>query len=381
MFGHDNRPARTSQRQTRHQNGLRTIRIELRRWLVESHKLGPQSKHRSQLDQLPLTAGERRQPPPPQMLDREFGQDLVHPVVHFGAWHCRVLEAEGDLAFHHAVHGLRLDVLENQADPLGQSRDRRSQRIEAGNCRRAGDAAAVELRNQPIEEAQQRGLAATGAAHNERQAGPDLEIDRPKGRRFGTRIRIGDALESGERAGHQSAPSDGRPGTKAGNASARQPATRTGWICGHASVGYGYQSSGAPRRRIPMKRTALPSAATTTAPSHLPQLDRAYDVRLPVPKPRASIASASRTESSIAVSTTGTRTSSHDLIPRGRQPRIRWASRTAVNVRPRPPTRFSDVATAIPGLSSEPGIASTTSCGSRTSESGATARSAATRPR
>ena len=75
----------------------------------------------------------------------------------------------------------------------------------------------------------------------------------------------------------------------------------------------------------------------------------------------------------MTVRKTGTRTSFHERSPRGRQPRIRWASLTAVNVRPKPDTRFSDVATAMPVRSSGPGTASTTSCGSRTTESGATA--------
>jgi hypothetical protein len=152
-----------------------------------------------------------------------------------------------------------------------------------------------------------------------------------------------------------------------------------GLIGGRYSVGYGYQSIAAGEPRADEERGAAERGPTTASPSGS-RTGRGVAGPRPAPKPRASIASASRTESSIAVRTTGTRTSFQDRRPRGRQPRIRWASRTSVKVRPKPETRFSDVATAMPVRSSGPGMASTTSCGSRTSESGATASSAATSP-
>ena len=89
------------------------------------------------------------------------------------------------------------------------------------------------------------------------------------------------------------------------------------------------------------------------------------------------MASASWIESSIAVSTAGTTTSDQEAGPRGRQPRMRWASAIAVKLRRRPGTRFSDAAAAAPVRASGAGRASTTWCGSSSSDSGATARTAA----
>ena len=71
------------------------------------------------------------------MFDREPGQRLVDAVVHLGSRHGGVLQAERDLALDGAVDRLRLDVLEDQADPLRKPRDGRSKRVQSGDGGRA----------------------------------------------------------------------------------------------------------------------------------------------------------------------------------------------------------------------------------------------------
>ncbi len=163
-------------------------------------------------------------------------------------------------------------------------------------------------------------------------------------------------------------------------ASTRQAARISGGTLGTVRLGYGCQSRSAPANRA---ATASTNATAAEARVRRPSPSRAAGsqrLRRPEPKARASIASASCSEFSIAVRMTGTRISRHSVGPRERRPRSCCASITPAALRRMAGTRLRAVATTIALRSRPVGKASSSSWGASTSDSGATARIAATRP-
>ncbi len=144
--------------------------------------------------------------------------------------------------------------------------------------------------------------------------------------------------------------------------------------------GYGYQSRARPAARAQTASPIEASEATTIRMSQRVQRLGAKRVRGPEPNARDSIASASSSEPSTAVRATGTRTSDHDRMPFGRQPRIVWASRTWRKLATDPGHEVERGGDHDSGPFAGLGRASTSSCGSTTYESGATTRIAAASP-
>ena len=177
MLCHDDRPTLRGKAATRRQHRRRAFRIELRSGLVQGHEPRPEDQDRRQLHTLPFAAGERGQPPPAQPFDPERDHRSVHSIVHLRPRHAQVLQAESDLPFDRAVYRLRLDVLEDEPDALGQARNGRSEGVQTRHLRPTRNAPAVELRHQAVEEPQERGLATARVPDQQREAGLDAEID------------------------------------------------------------------------------------------------------------------------------------------------------------------------------------------------------------
>ena len=175
------------------------------------------------------------------MLDIELGQRLVQADEHLVPGHAEVLQAEGDLTLHRPVDRLRLDVLEDQADPGGQAWDRGPQRIQARDHGTSRDPTSMELRHEAVEEPEKGGLAPARAAGHEGQARLDRQVDLAQGWRCSSRVVVRDAVQLGDRARHDRSPVSlglaGAARANAGRVRARQPATSTGLIGGRARVG------------------------------------------------------------------------------------------------------------------------------------------------
>src|ERR1051326_6671151 len=150
-------------------------------------------------------------------------------------------------------------------------------------------------------------------------------------------------------------------------------ASGSGSSRGAISAGYGDHGATHPQAIDATNTRTAASDAPTRSQSRLRMLGGCRCVRGPEPNPRASIDSASWMELSTLVSTTGTATSAHERGPRGRQPRMRWASLTWTYVDPTAGTRFSAAATTAPVRDSAGGSASITSCDASRSENGAAA--------
>ncbi len=69
-----------------------------------------------------------------------------------------VLEPEGHFAVHRVVDGLQFGVLEDEADGPGQRPRRSRDHVLALDLRASSDAASVEMRNQAVQDTQQRRL-------------------------------------------------------------------------------------------------------------------------------------------------------------------------------------------------------------------------------
>ena len=127
---------------------------------------------------LQLAAGERVGAALEQVGDAERQRRLLHRARQRRRRLAAVLERQLELGPHAAHHHLRLGLLEHRAAHGGQLARAVLAHVEPADLELAARLAAVEVRDEPAERAQQRRLARAGQAgqHGER-AGLDLERD------------------------------------------------------------------------------------------------------------------------------------------------------------------------------------------------------------
>src|SRR4051794_15404087 len=141
--------------------------VELRRRLVEQQQPGPQRERRGEADTLQLATRELPHGPLDEMLATDERERLVDALPDLRWLDTEVLEAERDLVADAAHHRLVLRVLEDRRDRPGQLRRMRAARVEAADLDAARKGAAVEVRYQPRERAQQCRLAGRGCAEQD----------------------------------------------------------------------------------------------------------------------------------------------------------------------------------------------------------------------
>src|SRR6266545_2044827 len=141
---------------------LSTLGIKLRGGLVEEQQGGLERESRGQTDALELTGRERLGATVGELdgadgLERDEGarEDLRRRRA-------EVLEPEGNLVPDPAENDLILRVLEERGDDAGELGGVSDPRVEAGDLHSPGEAAAVEVRHEPRERAEQRRLARAG---------------------------------------------------------------------------------------------------------------------------------------------------------------------------------------------------------------------------
>ena len=112
------------------------------------------------------------------MLDADERQRLLDPRPDLRGRDGGVLEAEGDLVGDPHHHDLVLGLLEHRGDLPGELGGRRLARVEAADDDPAGEGAAVEVRHEARERADERRLARAGRAeHDDVLALGDLQRD------------------------------------------------------------------------------------------------------------------------------------------------------------------------------------------------------------
>ena len=94
-------------------------------------------------------------------------------------------------ARHAREHDLVLGILEERRDGSREVGRPRAPRVVAGDLDAAGKAAAVEVRHEPGQRAQQRRLAAAGGAE-QRDHLAGLEVERDAVQRRCRRLRVGE---------------------------------------------------------------------------------------------------------------------------------------------------------------------------------------------
>src|SRR5205809_1460923 len=351
MLGDHDRPRALDQACASVENELRAVGVQLRGRLVQDDGARLHGEHGGQGDTLPLAAAQGAQAALEEVTRAHLLQGCLDAGGHRPRRHAEVLQAERDLALHGVIDRLQLGVLEDETDAARHHPRGRGDDIEARRLGGSADAPAVKMRHEPVEDAQQRRLAAARRPGDERQACVELDGHVGERRPGGAGVRVREVGQARRRH------------TTTGVTSSSQTANARTSTEGAISEGYANHSAAHPRKRASTKpRRARPALAITIQSARMSGA-RANLVRGPEPKPRASIDSASWIEPSALVSTTGTTISAHVRGPRGRQPRSRCASLTSVNDLAIDGARFSDAAIAVPERERASGRASMTSCG------------------
>ena len=96
------------------------LRVELRRRLVEHQRLRPGGERTGDHAALPLAARERRRVAVAQVGDAERVEHLLDAPAHRLLGEAEVLEHEGEVALHVVDDELRLRVLRDEADDVGE---------------------------------------------------------------------------------------------------------------------------------------------------------------------------------------------------------------------------------------------------------------------
>ena len=151
---------------------LGTVCVELGRRLVEQQELRSQRERRREADALQLSARELDRAPAREVRradlterDRDLRPDLLGRDGH-------VLETERDLVVDARHHDLVLRVLEDRRDDARQLGRPVRARVQAADLDPAGEAAAVEVRHEARERAQERRLAAARRVRAARRPRP-----------------------------------------------------------------------------------------------------------------------------------------------------------------------------------------------------------------
>ena len=202
--------------------------IERRGRLVEHEHLRVAGEHRADRDALALPAGQRAQRAVPQVGEAEQVEGLLDAAAHDVGREADRLHAVGELVLDHVGDEARERVLRDDADDVGELARRVQPRVAAGDRDPPGERAAGEVRDQAVDAAQQRRLAAAGATHDQHQlALGHVQVDvREHGRR-GAVVGDGDVLEADHAATSSSSRVAGtsRTTTEPGGRGATTPAS------------------------------------------------------------------------------------------------------------------------------------------------------------
>jgi hypothetical protein len=169
------------------------LRIKLRGRLIENDKARAHSQSRGEGNPLALPATQRPNSAPAQVLDTGGVQRFVNARGHFARWKSDVLKAERDFTIDNVVNGLKLRILEDEAHISRHVPGWSCDDVEANHRCPTGDPATVEMRDEAVEDPEQRRLTATGGTGDNCQPMVDLE---PHVAQRGVRrtwIRVGQA--------------------------------------------------------------------------------------------------------------------------------------------------------------------------------------------
>ena len=152
------------------------VAVELRRRLVEQQQLRLERERRREADALQLAARELRDGTLREVLGTDRGKRRERARHDLRRRRAEVLEPERHLGEHARQHDLVLGLLEQRRDRAGELGRARRARVAAADDDAPGETAAVEVRHEPGERAQQRRLArARGAEQRDELARLDLE--------------------------------------------------------------------------------------------------------------------------------------------------------------------------------------------------------------
>ena len=169
--------------------------VELRHRLVEEQQPRLERERRGEADPLQLAAGELDRLPAPEVERVHRLERALDPGPDLRRRDAEVLEPEGDLVRDDRHHDLVLGILEDRRDGAGELGRARATGVEPGDDDPALEAAAVEVRDEPGESAEQRRLARAGRAE-ERHDLSRLERQRDVAhRRRSRRVREREAVD------------------------------------------------------------------------------------------------------------------------------------------------------------------------------------------
>ncbi len=190
----------------RGQHVLGGRRVERRGRLVEHQHRRVRGEHRADRDPLLLAARECPKWTAAQLGDAEQVEGLLDPLAHRGRRHGQLLHRVRELVLDRVGDEAGQRVLADDADDVRQLPRRRGPGVQAGDADPAGQPAAGEVRHQPVDRAEQGGLADPGAAGDQAQlALLDGEREVAQHRRRGVLVRDGHRLEADHAAAHAAA--------------------------------------------------------------------------------------------------------------------------------------------------------------------------------
>ena len=197
LFGNEDRRAGPREAAHELEKLVGTVRIELRRRLIEQEHLGLERDRRREADPLELAAGQLLDASRCEVRDSERVEGACDTARDLGGGDAAVLEAERDLALDVLADDLLVGILEHErrrARELGRTRDAR---VEAAHDDASRERPAVEMRDERPERAQEGRLPRTGRAENEHDlAWLDLESDGVQRRPRRVRVRKREAIDA-----------------------------------------------------------------------------------------------------------------------------------------------------------------------------------------
>ena len=219
-------------------------RIELAGRLVEDQHPRLQRQSGGDRDPLPLAAGEGAEIATAQRGDAEQVEHLLDPLAHRHRRDAELLHPEGQLVLDDRRDELRLRLLEDEPDLGAQDPRAVAARVETAHRHTAAEAAAGEVRHQPVQAAQHGRLAAAGRpGQHDEVALLDPPVDVAQHRPPGAGVGKGNAVERNlcrgwAKAGaHARSSPAGGGATRAGASNASKPIRRGRLAAGAVSDG------------------------------------------------------------------------------------------------------------------------------------------------
>jgi hypothetical protein len=217
-------------------------RVELGCRLVEEQQPRPVDHRGGDRHTLELTARERVRAALEQMGDPELERRLLDRARDRAGGLTPVLERQLELGTHAPHHDLRLGLLEDRAAHRGELSGAVRAHVELAHAQLARRLAAVEVRDETAERAQQRRLAgARDAAEHGEGAGGDRERDMVERRPRRIGIAVAELPGGSER--HGAPPTPSRAARPANGASASRTiaalSAQTAPPQANSRVGYG----------------------------------------------------------------------------------------------------------------------------------------------